>query len=154
MVMHARVGSGVVGAAQQHPGVAGRWVGRVDQGTEARGVLFEQEGTLGADLDGEARVESAAQPRLARAPEAVAGRSVPRSSPPGSTEPPRAVRRALRSRRSQPDLCHCHGGRLTMLADGRLEGIARRAARTEASARRRARTRRCAPGRRTDGEGC
>ena len=68
MVMHARVGSGVFGAAQQHPGVAGRWVGRVDQGTEARGVLFEQEGTLGADLDGQARVESAAQPRLARAP--------------------------------------------------------------------------------------
>ena len=55
MVMHARVGGGGVGAAQQHPGVAGRRVRRVDQGTEVRGVLSEQEGTLGADLEGQAR---------------------------------------------------------------------------------------------------
>ena len=41
-----------------------------------------------------------------------------------------------------------------MLADGRLEGVAWRAARTEASARRGARTRRRATARRTDGEGC
>ena len=51
--MHARLGGGVV--AQQHPRAAGRRVRRVDQGAEARGVLPEQEGTLRADLDGEAR---------------------------------------------------------------------------------------------------